>query len=1503
MIHPHRADNPFPGLRSFTPEEDHLFFGREEQTMDLLRTLGTHRFLAVVGTSGSGKSSLVRCGLLSQLLGGKMLAAGTGWEVAVTHPGAAPMSHLAESLLAADLYDATEEDAKARLLATLSRSHLGLIEAIRQAQLPAGTNFLLVVDQFEEIFRFNQGGAAQRDTANEFVSMLLQAAAQTDVPIYVVLTMRSDFIGDCAQFENLAEAVNRGEYLIPRMTREQFKQSIEGPIRVAGGTITPRLLQRLLNDLGDQTDQLPCLQHALMRTWDQWRRSSRGDEAPSISAERSQSLLTSAATRALDLEDYDAIGRMREALSRHADELYENLGSDRARKLCAALFKALTLRESENRGIRRPQTLGRLAQIVDVPAAELAPLIEVFRQPGVTFLMPPPEVPLLDPTVVDISHESLMRVWVRLRNWVEEEASSVGIFHRLAESAALHEKGKAGLYRDPELGIALSWRDDAHANAVWADQYGGHFDQAMAFLDRSRDDAEREEKEREAARQRELERAQQFAEAQAKVARLFKRFAGSLAVGLCLAIALTIWAFTLRREAQRQEAAAQQQRQLAQAKEKEATASEARASSAKATADRIAYSSQMLLAQSHWDSGNIKQLHAVLAETGSYPDRGFEWYYWQRLCQLDLLTFREHTKGVIAVAYSPDSRWVASGSDDATIKIWEAETGRVRLTLKGHLREVRCLAFSPDGRHLASGASDNTVKVWDTETGRLLTDFRKHDKWVESLAFSADGRRIGSRDVGWARVWDAETGRELIELATEFGGQRTALSPDFRRIAIGLKNGNVKVCDLETGRELFVTGRVPSVSTTWDWANSVAYSPDGRRIACGGNAAELCVWDAESGALVQAIEEAHQPGWTGVVVAFSPDGRRIASGATDNIIKIRETESGREMLAFRGHRDAVHSVAFSPDGRRLVSGSRDLTAKVWDLDPNREVLTLPGHTNGLSTVSFSADGKRFFSTDAHGTGIVWDTATARALNTWNLPSHFTAPGVIFPDGRRVALAQNLFFNGDQNKHIVVVFDVETGRRVSTFTGHMSTTSTGNSRGIDSVVVSPDGRRIASSGEGSVVKIWEAETGRELVSINGPGSRIMGLAFSPDGRRIAGSGHHGDGELMIWDADTGRQLHLIDTPAVFGKDVAFSPDGRQVAVTCPDSVTRVYDSESGQPLLTLQGHSGEVKGVAYSPDGRRIATCADNTIKLWEAESGRELLNLKNRRSGVNELAFSPDGQSIASGTFHGVAEVFRIAPASEVSRRMEEERAAQESLAKRAAALQEELAPIRTAEAKPAEEARARELAALAGTIPEPALKHQPRTQDRPLLPGDPGVIRQWLVLAPLPFEGNADLNVLRQQVPNEARLRPRAGERPAAAPAGLAWTAVRLGEDSYHLDFVELVNKAHPQADTVNQVAYAVAYIVSEKPQTGLTLLVGSDETARTYLNEKEIYRQLAPSTPWQGDRDEATGVQLNAGQNVLVFKVANVFGAWGGSVRFTTADGQPVKGIRVTLDPDAKK
>ena len=543
MTHGSKSTNPFPGLRAFRQDEDYLFFGREEQTIELLRRLGSNRFVTVVGTSGSGKSSLVRCGLLSELLGGRMLQAGAAWEVAVTHPGGNPLAILTDSLLDADLYDREAPNARENLLATLSRSHFGLVEAVRQSGIGADTNFLLVVDQFEEIFRFRDAGQTQQEAAAEFVSLLLQAVAQREVPVYVVLTMRSDFIGECSQFEGLSEMVNQGEFLIPRLTREQYKRVIEGPVKVAGGKIAPRLLQRLLNDLGQQADQLPCLQHALMRTWDVWAESGE--------------------TRALDLEDYRRVGGMAEALSLHADEVYGALGSDKEREWCRGLFEALTVKESENRGIRRPQRLSSLCEIIEVSLDQLVPVIDAFRRQGVTFLMPSPEVDLTESTIIDISHESLMRVWTRLRQWVEEEAQAAGIYVRLAESAMLHAEGKAGLYRDPELGIALSWIDRArHPNRAWAERYRHGYAEAMAFLAASKEAAEAGEREQEAARQRELAHAQALAEAerlradeQKKGARRLRKLLAAAAVIALVAIGASIFAAIQTGKARKSEAA------------------------------------------------------------------------------------------------------------------------------------------------------------------------------------------------------------------------------------------------------------------------------------------------------------------------------------------------------------------------------------------------------------------------------------------------------------------------------------------------------------------------------------------------------------------------------------------------------------------------------------------------------------------------------------------------------------------------------------------------------------------------------------------------------------------------------------------------------------------------------------------------------------------------------------------------------------------------------------
>ncbi|MCA6407486.1 MAG: High-affnity carbon uptake protein Hat/HatR, partial [Cytophagales bacterium] len=367
--------NPFPGLRPFKIEESHLFFGREGQSDEVLLKLSKNRFVGVIGPSGSGKSSFIYCGVIPILYGGFLTDASPNWEVIVTRPGSAPIDNLSEALLksAKDYNMADTEDKKIKrtIVSTLLKSSsLGLVEAIQQSRRSADINYLVLVDQFEELFRFKDG--SDPNSVNEslaFINLLMEAINYEDAPIYVAITMRSDFIGECAQFPDLTRKINDSHYLIPQMTREQKRRAIEGPVAVGNATIAPRLVQQLLNDLGDNPDQLPILQHALMRTWSYWGRYKDSEDEN------------------LDLKHYEAIGTMAEALSQHANEAYDELDEDQ-KKICEAIFKAITERRGENFGIRRPTRLNEIASISDVSEADVIAVIDKFREPGRSLLTP-----------------------------------------------------------------------------------------------------------------------------------------------------------------------------------------------------------------------------------------------------------------------------------------------------------------------------------------------------------------------------------------------------------------------------------------------------------------------------------------------------------------------------------------------------------------------------------------------------------------------------------------------------------------------------------------------------------------------------------------------------------------------------------------------------------------------------------------------------------------------------------------------------------------------------------------------------------------------------------------------------------------------------------------------------------------------------------------------------------------------------------------------------------
>lgn len=518
---------PYPGLRPFTREESFVFFGREEQTDALLKRLDQFRFLAVVGPSGCGKSSLVRAGMIPALETGFIRRAGSRWAFAQMRPGSRPLRRLAGALVVeAGIRPESSDDGEAQafLNASMSRGPLGLVEILRETPLPADTNLLILVDQFEEIFRFRCEGDANE--ADAFVSLLLRSTEQREIPIYVVITMRSDFFGDCALFSGLPEAINQSQYLTPRLTRDQRQAAIVGPARVFGGDVATELVSHLLNEMSNDPDQLPLLQHLLMRMWTQQAPGATGcgdafmvdDEAAPFEPSQSPSLLT--------MNDYRSAGGLAEALSTHAEEAFANL-TPQQQSIARTMFRRLSERGPDNRDIRRPTRAGELAVLAGVDVSAVAEVIDVFRAPGSSFLVPSYPEPIYPNTVIDISHESFLRQWHRLRGWIDEEVQSVDTYRFLEQSARQWQMGRAALWGTPSLENTLAWREQEKPTAEWAQRYGGDYETAMQFLTAS-----------EEARTREIAVAQE--KRKAALTRLRRLAAGFASISLAMGAGI-VW--------------------------------------------------------------------------------------------------------------------------------------------------------------------------------------------------------------------------------------------------------------------------------------------------------------------------------------------------------------------------------------------------------------------------------------------------------------------------------------------------------------------------------------------------------------------------------------------------------------------------------------------------------------------------------------------------------------------------------------------------------------------------------------------------------------------------------------------------------------------------------------------------------------------------------------------------------------------------------------------------
>ncbi len=1152
--------NPFPGLRPFRDSEAHLFFGRSGQVDELLARLRTNRFVAVMGASGSGKSSLVRAGLLPALHGGFSPRVGSHWRIAVFRPGANPMHNLAAALARPGVLGTDAADpvvATAAMEAALRRSGMGLADTARR-EVRDG-RLLVVVDQFEELFRFHAVGGASAPRPGDaaaFVRLLVEAAA-ADAPVDVVITMRSDFLGDCSQFRDLPDAVNDGLFLVPRLTRAQLRDAITGPAAVGGGAIAPRLVQRLLNDAGADPDLLPVLQHALMRTWDIWSAAARGP---------------------MDLEHYEAGGGLDEALARHADEAFDELPDDRARGIAEAMLKRLTDVDVDGREVRRPSPLDEIAAVAGATPDEVRGVIAHFARPGRSF------VNVSGDDVVDISHESLIRQWPRLRAWVHEEAESRDLYRRLADAARRWDRGEAALLRNPELQLTANWWTRARPNQAWAERYDAAFEQAAGYLIRSRA----------AARRRRLSLAAGVA---------------ALAVLAVVATVLALVAQAQRDRAERQERLAVA-RQLAALSEAQGPQQRPRSILTALEAVRATGPDGIVVAAAEEALRTALQAPIGIRLPGAVGQDG-------------------HVGPVRAVTFGLAGSLVATAGDDGAVLLWDVDDPAADpLRLLGHERAVVALAASPDGRVLASGSDDGTARLWRTaDPAAPPLVLKGHDSSVAVVAFSPDGGRL---------VTGGADGRVLLWEAAE---------PLAGPVPLGEHDGFVRAAAFNPDGGLVVSGGGDQLAFVWRAGDpqapperlagheaavtSAAFAPDGGSLATGSEDGTVRVWELDGSPAAQAVL-AHRDAVT--ALAFSPDGGWLATGSADRTARLwalgDAAPIGDSIVV--PHDAAVAALAFSPAGDWLATGSRDNTVRLLaTADPAGEPAVLGGHEAQVTALDFSRD-ERWLATGG-GDGAVW---------LWDLDGLTTRPAVLRHDARPGAARADvvdLAFDPQRGRLATAGTDKvvrlwEPDRPQGPVAAQeLDQVEAYRLAFVTALAFGPDGDVLATGSGDRTIRLLDPDdlgaAPRSLPPLDGT---VLALDISPDGTWLAAAVQ--DGPALVWEL-----ADLAGGPAPLGghddiTDLAFSPDGGRLAAAGRDGRLLVYTpADPSEPLAELDAHGDHVTTVAYAPTGGLLASGdVDGTVVLWDAGDGRptEVRRLAHDERVV-DVAFHPDGSQLA----------------------------------------------------------------------------------------------------------------------------------------------------------------------------------------------------------------------------------------------------------------------------------
>jgi len=1205
---PAPGEPPFKGMEYFTEDDAGKFYGRELLTARLAGKLRGTRFLPIIiGSSGSGKSSVIRAGLIPALKRGEPLvddtlppAGSEHWPVYILTPTTRPL----EALAAALTRDELSVQATTALINDLDVDQRAVHQQVGKllAERPTSKQLLLIVDQFEEIFTLCKDEHERR----MFIDNLLYASAESTAgPTIVIIIFRADFYAHCAQYENLRVGVSTNQEFVGPMNAAELRRAIEEPAKATGWDYEPGLVDLILKEVGDEPGALPLMQHALLETW----KRRRG--------------------RTMTLRGYNDAGGIRGAIAKTAEAIYTTLPPEH-QPIARRIFLRLVELGEGTQDTRRRARLEELW-----PRAEQQPVAQSVLKKLVDNRL----VVTTDKTA-EVSHEALIREWPTLRQWIDESREGLRLHRELLTAAEDWEKvqrDEGALYRGVRLAQAQEWA----ANPENADELGRL---EKEFIATSQAVSEREAREKEEQRQRELEAAQKIAEEQKRRAeeqaraaerqrRLARVIAGVAVVAFLAAIIAVFLGYQSQQNAvlaQNNESTAVFNGELANHNAATAVFNEklAQDNAAQAAREARLAKGRELVAQADNALGRDPELSLMLGLQSlrvTAPDGvtlpAAEDMLHRALSEARLLrTMQANDEGVSQVVVSPDGKWIASASDDDTATIWNLETGEVVQTLSGHDDDVYSVAFSPDGKRLATGSLDHTAKIWDLATSAVLHTLSGHEDAVQSVAFSPDGQTLASASSdGTAKLWEVATGSEIATLAGhDVPLYNVAFSPDGQRLAAVGEEGVVVLWAVATGDQEF------TLNVGDAFVNGVAFSPDGSLLATAHGDGAVRLWDAATGESFPASIN-HLDSVSGVT--FSADGTSLATTSADATAKVWEVATGVLRFTLAGHSKEVLRSSFSPDGQRLVTSGRDGAIKLWDISPTsaQEIVTHPAHDNTVYQVRYTPDGTRFATVSLDGTARIWDTATGEAILT--LTPEGDAPEVyaldFTPDGKQLVTSGCDSFDEEGNclSGTVTVWDASSGEAVYTFTPHLN--------GVQGLAVSRDGKKLATASWDGTAKIWEFMSDRELASFSAS-DLLNRIAFSPDSSRVAFTTYAVNDNGVVWSFETGEAITLsghIDQ----GFDVAFAPDGKRLASTSADGTAIIWEATTGQPVFTLSGHNGAVKGVAFSADSQYVATAgADQMVMVWLTATGERWLTLYGHADEVRGVAFSPDGTQLAS---------------------------------------------------------------------------------------------------------------------------------------------------------------------------------------------------------------------------------------------------------------------------------